>query len=238
MFHTSIPNSAVTNEPKTKSEGAVTLQRTLVRNSVNSRYMYERIDFWLYSIKNFYRKNKPHVRISPEGLRIAKWYFKESKSKTYQAPNWKIDPKYSVLFHEFRSDEFYHLKNLVEVIMREIVEITLVAEGFKNVQVYRTSDTDDVTAGADLIVKMKKSDGTRHTFAIDLAVSNNHMYLAKKQERTQTKCREYNALVGKHPETLMNREVIAISPETMGYFLVQYLKAIGSGKTLSPSQKL
>lgn len=99
--------------------------------------------------------------------------------------------------------------------MREIVEITLMAEGFRDVQVYRTSDHDDVTAGADLIAKMRKSDGSRHTFAIDLAVSGNAKYLAKKQERTQTKCREYNRFTDHPTDTVMDREVIAIRPEVM-----------------------
>lgn len=189
--------------------------------------MFDRIDFWLYSIKNFHKKNSPDVRLSPEGRNIAKWYLQESKSRTYQGRNWKIDPKYVALFQEFRSDEFYHLKNLVEVVMREIVELTLISEGFQDVQVYRTSDNDDVTAGADLIAKIRKSDGSGYTFAIDLAVSGNEKYLGKKRERTETKCREYNRYAGMPLDTPMDREVIAIRPEVMGYFLVQYLDAVG-----------
>lgn len=200
--------------------------------------MFRQIDFWLYAIKHFHLKNRPDVQMSQEGRNIAKWYLDESKSKSYQARNWRIDPKYAALFQEFRSDEFYHLKNLVEVVMREIVEITLVAEGFTQVQVYRTSDTDDVTAGADLIAQLQKSDGSKQTFAIDIAVSSNTKYLEKKQERTYTRCREFNAYMGKASDTPMAREVLAIAPEVMGYYLVQYLKAIGQGKALNDAQKL
>ncbi len=165
--------------------------------------------------------------MSQEGRNIAKWYLNESSSRSYEGRNWKVDPKYLVLFQEFRSDEFYHLKNLVEVVMREIVELTLVAEGYREVQVYQTSDNDDVTGGADLIAKIRKPNGSGYTFAIDLAVSSNEKYLEKKRERTETKCREYNRYADMPIDTPMDREVISIRPEAMGYFLVQYLDAVG-----------
>jgi len=144
--------------------------------------MFRQIDFWLFAIKNYHERNRSDIQMNQEGQNIAKWYMEASKSKSYQARNWRVDPKYTALFQKFRSDPFYHLKNLVEVVMREIVEITLVAEGFEKVQVYRTSDTDDVMAGADLIARLQKSDGSKQTFAIDLAVSSNTKYLEKKQE--------------------------------------------------------
>lgn len=206
--------------------GAVSLQRTLVRNSVNSRHTFDQIDFWLYAIKNLYNKN-PETPLNREAVNIAKWYFSESKSKSYQARNWKIEPRHAALFQAFRSDEFYHLKNLVEIVMREIVEITLKAEGFAHVEVYRTSATDDVTGGVDLIARIKKEDGTKTTFGIDLAVSANQEYLAKKELRTKTKCREYNAYMGRNPEATMERQVIATDPAVMSYFLIRYVSAIG-----------
>jgi len=226
------------NNQSRTGEWAVSLQRTLVVNSFNSRQMHDRIDFWLDSIKHFYDKKSPETSMSIEWQNIAMWYLRESKAHSYQARNWKIDPKYLALFQEFRSDEFYHLKNLVEVVLREIVELKLMAEGFREVQVYRTSDHDDVTAWADLIAKVRRPDGSRYTFAIDLAVSGSEKYLSKKLERSQTKCREYNRYTDHHVDTLMDREVIAIRPEVMWHALIQYLWAVGSWKMLSSAQKL
>lgn len=89
---------------------------------------------------------------------IHSWYWKESRSQSYQAPNWKISPERSVLFQQFRSDPNYHLKNLVEVVARNLVEEMLRSDGI-DAKVMLTSDSDDVFSWVDLIIEVKTPEG-------------------------------------------------------------------------------
>jgi hypothetical protein len=74
---------------------------------------------------------------------INRWYWNESQTQSYQAPNWKITPERTLLFQQFRSDPNYHLKNLVEIVARNLVEEMLRSDGI-NAKVLLTSDSDDV----------------------------------------------------------------------------------------------
>ena len=74
---------------------------------------------------------------------IHAWYWKESQSRSYQAPSWKISPERALLFQQFRSDPNYHLKNLVEVVARNLVEEMLRSDGI-DATVSLSSDSDDV----------------------------------------------------------------------------------------------
>lgn len=216
-------------------KGAATLQHSLIRNSARQRDTFEHIDFWMKSIKEYEAK----AVLPRDGERIAKWYFEQSKKHSYQVEGWKVNDKFTAIFEQFRNDEFYHLKNLLEIVMREMVEILLLEQGFGQVEVLRTSDTDDVMGGVDLLVNARKPNETRvSSWGIDLTVVTKDELLEKKSAKTQTKVREYHTSVGLPPETLIEREVLPTDPAVMSYFLVHYMAAIARGAQLTAAQKL
>lgn len=140
-MHTS-PNATQTH--KETPHGAVTLRDTLVRHEQG--YNKERatwlVDFWQDAIRGklqqssdeWYREN---------GKRIHKWYWDQLHTKSYHVPGWRVAPEHSKLFHEFKKDHFYGLKNLVEIVMRHFVEVMLQETGH-DVEVFTSSDCDDV----------------------------------------------------------------------------------------------
>lgn len=208
--------------------GAVSLRDALVRDELHlsRERLLKNIRFWQESIKG---KNVS----DPAALNVSRWYWKESRSHSYQAPNWRVPPERSALFAKFRSDEYYHLKNLVEIVGRTIIEETLRASG-ADVTVMVTSDSDDVFAGVDFIVEERKPNGSKSYYGFDLAVSENPAYLEGKRERTRTKCREFNQFM-RWPKTAegndrsIPRKVFDIPPRVMSGFLPEYMKRVAAG---------
>lgn len=152
------------------------------------------IDSWQSAIK---AEGEP----TKEAVNIHNWYWSQVRSRSYQAPSWRITPERTALFQKFRSDPYYHLKNLVEIVARSLVEEMLKAEGL-DAKVMVTSDSDDVFSGVDFIVEIKSEKGSKDYVGFDLAVSDNPEYLQKKGQRTHTVCREFNQFMGwkKSPE--------------------------------------
>lgn len=181
--------------------------------------MTEQIDFWQDAIKGKYKETDLDREERERAEFINAWYWKESQS--YQAPNWKISPERALLFQQFRSDPNYHLKNLVEIVARNLVEEMLRSDGIE-ATVSLTSDSDDVFSGVDLIIEVQTPNGKEYT-GIDIAISENPRYLTKKEERTETVCREFNAYKG-HGSKTMPRQVFAIPPHIMAKFLSSYMK--------------
>lgn len=134
-------------------------------------------------------------------MNVFNWYWKQVRTRSYQAPNWRIPAERTALFQKFRSDPCYHLKNLVEIVTRGLVEDMLRAEGH-DAKVMITSDSDDVFSGVDFIVEIKSSGGSKSYAGFDLAISNNPEYLEQKALKTHTVCREFNQFMGwkKTPE--------------------------------------
>lgn len=157
------------------------------------------------------------------------WYWGESRSRSYQAPSWRISPERSELFRQFREDPNYHLKCLVELVARGLVEEMLRSDGI-DATVTVTSDSDDVFSGVDYIVEIRNPDGGKQYVGIDLAVSDNPEYLEKKGMRTETVCYEFNAFM-RHGKRTMPRQVFAIPPSVMSRFLVEYVESVASGRT-------
>lgn len=144
--HSSIP----------ESRGAATLRDGLARSLGIEGHdaLIEQIDFWQDAIKGRYKKEELIESEQRRAETINTWYWKESQSQSYQAPNWKISSERSLLFQQFRSDPNYHIKNLVEVVARNLVEEMLRSDGI-DASVSLTSDSDDVFSGVDLIIEVQ-----------------------------------------------------------------------------------
>lgn len=219
------------------NRGAVSLRDSLLqyeRHLSRERLSHE-VDFWMDSIKG-------KEKADPAALNVSKWYWNEVGSRSYQAPNWRITPERSALFHQFRSDPYYHLKNLVEIVSRTLVDDLLKSSGL-DVEVMITSDSDDVFSGVDFIVEVRNPGGSKDYVGFDLAISDNPDYLDRKGQRSRTICREFNQFMGwkKSPEGRdreMVREVFAIPPKVMASFLPAFMKRVASGNAPSSQEIL
>ena len=215
--------------------GAQSLSKSLLSQSDNRYELGRNIEMWMNALEHSQNGNQQVNNLTTEEKNIRNWYITTCKIGTYQAPNWQIEPRYTALFAQFRKDHYYHLKNLVEVIIRGSVEALLEKEGI--VKVYRTSDTDDVIAGVDLIVEKKKLDGTFETYGIDIAITSNEDYIKQKGIRENTTPNEFNAFKGRG-NVAMRREVFPISPGVMSYFLQIYMRRVANGQAPNKAQSL
>lgn len=233
------------NHDNDRGAESIIFALTRFESAESREFLKDKIDFWQESIKGKYQKHTvpQQGETIPEqdeqslrAERIQKWYWKESQSRSYQAPNWRITPERAALFHKFRSDPNYHIKNLVEVVSRVLVEETLRSCG-EDAHVVMTSDSDDVFSGVDLIVEQKAEDGSKHYTGIDIAISENPRYLEKKALRTETTCREFNSYK-RHGNKVIAREVFAIPPRVMAGFLSEFMDKIANGDTISPAETM
>lgn len=213
------------------NRGAATLRDALVKNErhLSKERLLREIESWQDAIKG---KN----RSDSASENVRQWYWNEVRSRSYQAPSWKIAPERSALFQQFRSDPYYHLKNLVEIVARGLVEEMLRSEGVE-AQVYVTSDSDDVFSGVDFIVEVKTPEGKKDYVGFDLAISENREYLDKKETRTETVCYEFNSFM-RHGKKTIPRQIFAIPPKVMAGFLPSYMELVAKGKTPSSKETL
>ncbi|MDD5376884.1 MAG: hypothetical protein PHH16_02080 [Candidatus Gracilibacteria bacterium] len=203
-----------------------------VRGKYN-KTLAKQINFWESAVSGNYRSMKLGKKEYKESEVINKWYLEEVQSRSYQAPNWKISPERALLFQQFRSDPNYHLKNLVEVVIRDLVEDMLRSDHIE-ASVSLTSDSDDVFAGVDLIVEMKTPNGAEYV-GLDIAISDDVYYLSKKEERTETICREFNAF-RRLGNKMMPRQVFAIPTYVMNKFMYSYMRRVASGDRVKSSE--
>lgn len=210
-----------------ESHGAITLLYRLARSLGVEGHdvLIKRINFWQTAMKGEFDSENSSTKEIQEMKRVHDWYRNELKSYSYAAPGWEIRTERALLFQEFRNDPYYHLKNLVEVVMRQVINELLRSQGVEAV-VYLTSDSDDVFAKVDMIIEAKTEKGTEY-MGMDLAVSENPEYLRNKQQRTMTVCCEFNAYkkLGKRE---MVRQVFSVSPQTMARFLSECMARVAS----------
>lgn len=191
------------------------------------------INFWQLSIQGnktdiqaLYRDRSPDFinKKILEAKNIKRWYIEENKS-TYEAPDYKVQDKWLVLFQKFREDKYYHLKNIVELATKGLLTELM---GFADIDatLVRTSDADDVFWGTDIILTYNTPTGKEY-MGIDVAVSEDKKYLDKKEARTETLCREFNK-VHQLGERRIDRVVFAFPPEVMATFLSEYMKRIAT----------
>lgn len=217
--------------------GAETLRDGLARSLGIEGHdeLVKRIDFWQHAMSGAYKlRNLPPDEIRASEV-VYKWYTQELQHHSYHSPTWKVLPERAELFRQFLEDPYYHLKNLVEVVMRQVLEEMLRLQGV-DATVYLTSNGDDVFGGVDVIVEAKMQDRIEY-MGIDIAVSDNREYLEEKQQRTATICREFNTCkrLGKMS---MAREVFSVSPHTMARFLSDYMERVILNGRVKPREVL
>lgn len=187
----------------------------------------------LRDIESWQTAIKAEGEPTPEAVNVFDWYWNEVRKRSYHAKNWCVPPDRSALFRQFREDPYYHLKNLVEIVARGLVEEMLRADGL-DARVMVTSDSDDVFAGVDYVVETRTPEGTKEYSGIDLAISDNPKYIKQKEIESSTVCREFNRFMGwgKTPngeEPAMHRYVFALPPKVMAGFLPSYMKLVAAG---------
>lgn len=218
--------------------GAESLKNGLARDLwvEEKNILIKKVEFWQDAVSGRYKKMNLEKRDREQSEAIYRWYWKEIQDHSYQAASWKISPERSLLFQEFRSDPNYHLKNLVEVVGRQLMEEIFRARGL-NPNVMLTSDSDDVFSWVDLIVELRTKGKPVEYTGIDIAISKNPYYLAKKEKRTETICYEFNAFKG-YKNKSMPREVFAIPPRVMAKFLTRYMQQISLYGAIKPHEVL
>lgn len=207
-------------EREIDSHGASTLVNTLMNHDET---ISRQISYWQRSVKGTEDYMSPSEKLGSQNIK--NWYNLESKTRSYNAPEWKISPDRTALFERFRNDPNYHIKNIVELATRSLIFEMLRADGI-DAKVVVTSDSDDVFGGADVIATINTPHGEKHV-AFDIAVSENAEYLGKKEERTETICYEFDS-IKKLKQKPIPRVVFAIPPRVMTKFISEYMKHIST----------
>ena len=106
-----------------ENRGAISLRDSLISRErhYSKERLLENIEFWIGAIKE---ENPEDIHTK----NIHDWYEKENTLHSYATANWGVPPEHTALFREFREDPYYHLKNLVEIVGRTLVEEMLNAE--------------------------------------------------------------------------------------------------------------
>lgn len=217
--------------------GAETLRDGLARSLGMEGHdgLVAQIHRWQHAMSGAYKlRNLPPDEIQSSEA-VYKWYTQELQHHSYHSPTWIVRPENAELFRAFLEDPYYHLKNLVEVVMRQLLEEMLRSQGV-DATVYLTSNGDDVFGWTDVIIEARTQNGTEY-MGIDIAVSDNPEYLEGKQQRTETICYEFNACkrLGKMP---MVREVFSVPPHTMARFLSGYMERVILNGRVKPREVL
>jgi len=125
--------------------GAETLRDGLARSLGMEGHdtLVEQIHYWQDAMSGAYKlRNLPPDEIQASEA-VYKWYTQELQHHSYHSPTWIVRPENAELFRAFLEDPYYHLKNLVEVVMRQLLEEMLRSQGV-DATVYLTSNGDDV----------------------------------------------------------------------------------------------
>lgn len=119
----SLSTQTSSHASQSKNIGAVTLRNSLLSDTkdISRVQLLKEMEFWIDAIKGEECQDE-------RSTNIKNWYEKENALYSYAMPNWGVPPEHTALFREFREDPYYHLKNLVEVVGRTLVEEMLNAE--------------------------------------------------------------------------------------------------------------
>lgn len=107
------------------SPGAKTLRDSLLRGCLEGQNTFsQKIDFWQGAIKGLHTKERMLIgKDKRHSEMVHSWYWgKETQSHSYQAPSFIISDKDRERFAYFRKDPYYHLKKMVEIIARHLVQ--------------------------------------------------------------------------------------------------------------------
>lgn len=115
------------------------------------------IDFWQNAVSEKYKRINHKGKEYRESESVNKWYQQELKSWSYNVPNWKIPPERTLLFRQFRSSQYYYIRNIVSLVIRSLIEEMLQSDGIDAI-VFLASDSDTVFSGVNLITEMETSE--------------------------------------------------------------------------------
>lgn len=167
-----------------------------------------------------------------EERNIRSWY--KFNNVTYHSQNYNISAEKQVLLNQFHENPYYIFKNMVEIMWRDLISKHLrktLAEQLENdeesrLQVFVSSDADDVFWWVDLITKLELNGKIEYMW-IDIAVSANQDYLTRKSKsKTESKCIEFNLTQWLHPWNKIPRYILQFSPILISELLDQYLSSI------------
>jgi hypothetical protein len=195
-------------------------------NNLNSKsnWLKENIIKWQLMIKYWWDK----VNLTDYGNNIANWH--RFNNNSYNSDKLRVSDRQKNIMNQFHSDPYYIFKNMVEIMWRDLVSKFLRKELSEKLthedsrlQVFITSDYDDVFAWVDLICKIETEDGVDYLW-VDIAVSNNQEYLIDKSlKKVETYCTEFNLKNWLNPKFNIPRQVLQLKPEIMAEMLSRYL---------------
>lgn len=195
--------------------------------NTKSYWLKEKIEHWQKIILKWWETEKQ----STWDRNISSWY--SFNNVSYHSDKYKLNRERSDLIQMFHNDPYYIFKNMVEIMWRDLVSKHLrktladkLSHDDSRLQVFVSSDADDVFWWVDLIVKLEH-DGNIEYQWIDIAVSGNKRYLSEKVEkREETVCMEFNIKNWNRPTMKIPRYVLQFSPKIMSEMLSQYLDSI------------
>ncbi len=203
-------------------------------NHLNNKnvWLKEKIEAWQKIILKWFDKSN----LTQSEKNICSWY--QFNNISYKSWDYILDERKEWLIQEFNENPYYIFKNMVEIMWRDLVSKhlretlsnKLESDEESRLQVFTSSDADDVFWWVDLITKLELNWQTQYMW-IDIAVSANKWYLTQKAEwRTQTKCIEFNLNQWIDPWKKIPRYVLQFSPKLMSELLDQYLSSIEKWK--------
>jgi hypothetical protein len=198
-------------------------------------WLKEKIEYWQEIIKKWDEEFK-NMNFSEKN--IYKWYKKYKE--TYSCERYKLSPNRSEILEKFKNDNYYIFKNIVEIMASEIVvaEYKIETENlfnniFVELNVFLTSEKDDIFWWVDLIVELEVDWKKTYTW-IDIVVSENDNYIIRKsKKRDKTICMEFNMYKWKDPLMKIPRYVFQFSPKIISSLLVKYLESIERWEKIS-----
>jgi hypothetical protein len=223
------------------NDWAISLASTLENSykqhheSINQESIHKKIEFVQKAISEYLKKPSKYSNYqsldntSKKIHNLWKWY--KNNRENYSSPKLRINDNIQELMDRFKMDDFYILKNCVEIIWKKLVlkhlKDKLVWKDW-NIDVYLTSDFDDVTWWVDLIVSVNNE----YYLWIDIAVSDNKDYLSLKKEKWTSVCREFNLYKWLPVNTQIVRVVLDFERIIMADLLIEFFNHIEYWETI------
>ncbi len=209
-------------------------------NNLNKKniWLKENIEKW----QNCIVKWKNWEKLTNKERNIYSWY--KFNNYSYSSPDYNLKADRRKILEEFKSDPYYIFKNMVEIMWRDLVSKHLrkilqekLEHGSSRLQVFITSDSDDVFWWVDLIAKISEKWKNEYLW-IDIAVSAREDYLVEKsKKKTETICMEFNKKEKIKATRKIERNVLQFSPKIMAELLWEYLEGVESGEYIDALEK-
>lgn len=193
-----------------------------------NRWLKDKIEHWQKVILWV----TDNIEETQEEKNINSWY--RFNNVSYHSDKYNLPENKQDLLRQFYENPYYIFKNMVEIMWRDLISKHLrkiLAKQLENdeesrLQVFVSSDSDDVFWWVDLISKLELNGRTEYMW-IDIVVSANQDYLTRKSKsKTESKCIEFNLSQWLHPWYKIPRYILQFSPKLISELLDQYLSAI------------